>query len=236
MTSVGLDVIDHNRLIARRDDRLVAAVQAGTPGAFAELHATYSPRLYKTILAITKNPEDAEDALQETFMRVHLGLHAFEGRSSILSWLTRIAINSALMVLRRRRARAETSFDPQPDSREDTPAFEIKDSSPNPEQICDLRQRRVTMLHAILKLDTPLQAPIRMQMTKGSSMKEIGIVLNISQAAVKARLHRARLRLCAAPDLKTFRELMPERLKEHSRYDINRRFSIERATRMHLRQ
>ena len=187
---------------ARGGDQVVMAARAGTPGAFAELHATYSPRLYKTILAITRNPEDAEDALQETFLRVHLRLHTFQGRSGIYSWMTRIAINSALIILRRRRTRPETLFDPHPDSRAETLCFEIKDSAPNPEQICDLRQRKVRLLEAIHALEPLLQAPMRMQMTQGSSMKEIGRALNISEATVKTRLHRARRRLFSAHDLK----------------------------------
>ena len=68
----------------------------------------------------TRNPEDAEDALQETFLRAHLRLHTFEGRSRIYSWLTRIAINSALMILRRRRARPQTLLGSHPDPRADT--------------------------------------------------------------------------------------------------------------------
>ena len=91
---------------------IVLAAQAGSPGAFAELHAIYSRRLYKRVLSITRSREDAEDALQETFLRVHSAIHAFEGSSTIYSWLTRIAINSALIILRRRRARHEILFDP----------------------------------------------------------------------------------------------------------------------------
>jgi len=187
---------------ARRDDRIVTAAQGGVPLAFAGLYVTYSRRLYRTILAITRNPEDAEDALQETFLRVHLRLHTFEGRSEIYSWLTRIAINSALMIVRRRRARPETLFDPCSDSWEETPCFEIKDSYPTPEEICDWRQRKVRVLRAIRNLDPGLQAPIRMQITKGSSIQEISCELNLSQSAVKARLHRARRRLFFVQDVK----------------------------------
>lgn len=196
-------MINNTKEVAKRqDDQLVSAVQAGEPEDFAKLYATYSRRLYKTILAITRNPEDAEDALQETFLRAHLRLDTFEGRSSIYSWLTRIAINSALMILRKRRTRHETLFDPHPDARTDTLAFEIRDSVPDAEQICDLRQRKDKMLHAIGRLDGQLQAPIRMQVTLGWSVKEIGRALNISETAVKSRLHRARCRLLMGRDLK----------------------------------
>ena len=184
--------------VARRDNQLVTAAQAAVPGAFAELHATYSPCLHKTI-AMTL--EDAEDALQETFLRVHSGPHTFEGRSGIYSWLTRIALNSALMILRR-RASPETLSDPHPDSRADSPCFEVKDSSPVLEQICDFREPIVRVLHAIRNLDPQLQLPIRMQITLRASMKEIGRALNISEASVKTRLHRARRRLLTARDVK----------------------------------
>jgi RNA polymerase sigma-70 factor, ECF subfamily len=127
-----MNCTDHDVLIenidesaVRREDPLVTAIQAGMPEAFAQLHALYSLRLYRTIIAITKNPEDAQDALQETFLRAHLKLHTFEGRSSIYSWLTRIAINSALMILRKRPARSNV-LDPQADDRYETILFELR--------------------------------------------------------------------------------------------------------------
>lgn len=175
-----------------QDSEVVSAAQAGSCEAFSELHALYSRRLYKTIIAITKNPADAEDALQETFLRVYSAIHTFEGRSNIYSWLTRIAINSGLMILRRRRARAEMLFDPQSDAGGESFAFEIKDSALNPEQAYELQQRRVNLLHAIRNLKHHLRTPLQMQMTKGSPIREIGLALNLSEAAVKTRLHRAR--------------------------------------------
>jgi RNA polymerase sigma-70 factor (ECF subfamily) len=204
MNCVGQNAVVNNseKLAEQRDDQLVWAVRTDEPGAFAKLYATYSRRLYKTIFAITRNREDTEDALQETFLRAHLGLDTFEGRSSIYSWLTRIAINTALMVLRRRRARPETLFDPNPDAPTYALAFEIRDSAPDPERICDLGQREVKALHEIRRLDGQLQAPLRMRVTLGSSVKEISRALNISEAAVKSRLYRARRRLLMGRDLK----------------------------------
>jgi RNA polymerase sigma-70 factor, ECF subfamily len=181
-----------------RDNEIVAAAQAGSPEAFAELYAIYSPRLYRTILGITRSREDAEDALQDTFLRVCLAIHAFEGRASIYSWMTRIAINSAVLILRKRRVRAEILFDPQPDDRAEKLCLEIKDPAPDPEQICHLRQCRMRLQWAIRNLSVRLREPIRMRMAKESSVKEISRSLDISEAAVKARLHRARMRLSAA--------------------------------------
>ena len=96
------------RGLAAREVEMMIAPGTGSTTAFNELQKVYSSRLFKTILRITKNWEDAEDALQDTFLRAYLALHGFEGRSSVYSCLTRIAINSALMVLRRRRSRPET--------------------------------------------------------------------------------------------------------------------------------
>jgi len=189
-----LENIDESAV--RREDPLVTAIQAGMPEAFAQLHALYSLRLYRTIIAITKNPEDAQDALQETFLRAHLKLHTFEGRSSIYSWLTRIAINSALMILRKRPARSNV-LDPQADDRYETILFEAKDPAPNPEEAYALYEHQIKTLDAIRCLDPKLQAPIRMRMKDGWSVREICEALNISEAAAKSRLVRARKRLSA---------------------------------------
>ncbi len=196
-------VIDNpGELTQQQQVHAASAARTGTTGAIAELHATYSRRLYKTILAITRNPEDAEDALQETFLRAYLAFSTFEGRSTVFSWLTRIAVNSALMILRKRRARPEILFDPQPDIHAEAICIEIRDSAPNPEEIYEQSRRGATLLRRIRNLDPILRGPIQMRMTQESSLKEIGEALNISEAAVKARLHRARRRLLAALDLK----------------------------------
>jgi RNA polymerase sigma-70 factor (ECF subfamily) len=206
MNFIDRDLPIHNteESAVRRDKQLVRAAHAGLQGAFSEFNATYSSRLYSTIFAITRNPEDAECAPEDTFLRVHLGLRTFDGKCGIYIWLTRIAINSVLTIILH-LARPETLFASQSGSQEDTPSCEVKDSHPNPEEICEWRQRSVRVLHAIRRLDPPLQAPIRMQMTNGSSIEssieEIGRVVNISQAAVKARLHRARRRFFIARDV-----------------------------------
>src|SRR5215469_10970485 len=91
-----------NTYMGRGDAELLAALQAGSSAAFEELQKVYSNRLYRRILSITRNHADAEDALQDTFMRAFVGLDSFEGRSHLSTWSTRIAFNSALMVIRRR--------------------------------------------------------------------------------------------------------------------------------------
>jgi RNA polymerase sigma-70 factor (ECF subfamily) len=176
-------------------DEIVLAAQAGSAAAFGELYSTYSRRLFQTILSITRNPHDAEEALQETFLRAYLAITAFEGKSQIYTWLTRIAINTALMVLRRQRVRPEVLFDPQPDDRSETIFFEPMDSAPNPEESYDLHQRQLKILRALRRLRPHLREPIRMQVLNEWSIREISRALNISEAAVKSRIHRARQQL-----------------------------------------
>jgi RNA polymerase sigma-70 factor (ECF subfamily) len=180
---------------AQREEQLLSAAQAGSDNAFTELQNLYARRLYNTIVRITKNHEDAEDTLQDTFLHVYLALGSFEGRCSFYTWATRIAMNSALIVLRKRRARPEVPFDLPVGTVDDLRQFEVKDSSPNPEQICGERQQWVRMLRSIRSLQPKLQETIQIRMARECSMKEIAQALGISVACVKSRLYRARLQL-----------------------------------------
>jgi RNA polymerase sigma-70 factor (ECF subfamily) len=190
--------------VASRDNEslqvrnLVAAARSGSSAAFAELREIYARRVYRKLLIMTKNREDAEDALQDTFLRAYMALHTFEERSSFYTWVTRIAINSALMILRRRRSRPEVSFDSTSETEEAIFGFEFKDTGPSPEHICVHRQRYACTLRSIWKLQPRLRQVIEMQMTDNRSIKEIAQTLEISEAAVKSRLARARARLARA--------------------------------------
>lgn len=177
------------------DLEIIISAQGGSTSAFDELQRRYSSRLYRTILRIMKNREDAEDVLQETFLRAYMALDRFERRSSAYSWLTRIAINTSLMILRRRRARPEGSLLPSPEREDEYPQVEIKDTAPNPEESYELRQRNRILEEAIQKLGPMLRTPIEIQLCDEHSVKEIANILNASVAAVKARLYRARSHL-----------------------------------------
>jgi RNA polymerase sigma-70 factor, ECF subfamily len=178
---------------AGRETEVMAAAQAGSAAAFDELQRLYAPRLYRTVLRITRNREDAEDAVQDAFLRAYVALGYFEARSSVYAWLTRIAINSALMILRKRRSRHEAFFVSPLEGLDHDPPFEVADTALNPEQWCDLCQRSDLVLYAIGKLEPTLRAPIEIQMAGEYSMQEIADTLKLSVTAVKARLHRARV-------------------------------------------
>lgn len=181
--------------VAQRDMELVTAARGGSSSAFEELQNLYSRRLYKRIFSMTKNREDAEDALQDTFLRAYVALDSFEGRSNFSSWLTRIAINSALMTLRKRRSRAEVSFDLPSESEEQPASFDVPDIGLNPEQIYDQHQRCHRLLRRVNKLHPKLSSALSIWIKQECSMKELAGTLDVSLASVKARLHRARMRL-----------------------------------------
>jgi RNA polymerase sigma-70 factor, ECF subfamily len=187
---------------ARRDLELVAAARRGSHAAFEEIQNRYSRRLYHRIRSMTGNHEDAEDALQETFLRAYLALNAFEGRSQFGSWLTRIAINSALMVLRRRRVRSEVSLELQSTTSEAAASIDVPDAALDPEQVCDLRQTSDCVLHAMSKLNKTLRPAITTWIEQECSIKELAHTLGLPVPTVKARLHRARKKLSSAPRLK----------------------------------
>lgn len=189
-----------NQLLQSRS--LVAAARTGSSAAFAELREIYARRVYRTLLTMTKNREDAEDALQDTFLRAYMALHTFEERSSFYTWVTRIATNSALMILRRRRIRAEVSFD-SPSETEEGSGFEFKDSGPSPEHICVHRQGYACLRRSICNLQPRLRQVIEMKMTDKYSIREIAQTLEISEAAVKSRLARARTRLASTPAIRS---------------------------------
>jgi RNA polymerase sigma-70 factor, ECF subfamily len=185
-----------------RDEDLLFAARSGSHAAFAELQKTYSHRIYKRILSITRNREDAEDAVQDTFICAYLALRSFEGRSKFSTWLTRIAINSALTIVRKRRGRPEMLFGPQPPLEDDGISFDIRDSALNPEQLCDQKQRSYAIRRAIERLDPKSRTALRLSVSQELSVKEIAQNLGVSVASVKARLQRAKKRLSGFPEFR----------------------------------
>jgi RNA polymerase sigma-70 factor, ECF subfamily len=178
-----------------REAELVLAAQEGSKEAFEELRKLHCKRLYATVISMTRSREDTEDVLQDTFFRAYVALKTFEGRSKFGSWLTRIAINSALMTMRKRRRRSEVLVDQLGKSEDEPFALDIRDSRLNPEQLYDQRQRCSRMLRALKTLDPKLQAPIQMRTFNECTIKEVALNLGVSLATAKTRLHRGRRRL-----------------------------------------
>ena len=179
---------------AMDDDLLVAAAQAGQDWAFAELCTRNSKRVFNTIYSVTKNREDAEDALQDSTLRAFLHLKQFDGRSSFATWFTRIGINSALMILRKKRIRLETSMDATAEG-ETWQIWQIADYSADPEEHYVGRERSMHLKRAICRLPSALRSVIELGQMEGHSMKQIADNIGISIPATKSRLARAKVAL-----------------------------------------
>jgi RNA polymerase sigma-70 factor (ECF subfamily) len=173
------------------DEALVGAAKRGDHPSFAELWTRHSNRAFKMVYRITGNRDDAEDAIQDAWMKAYMHLNAFDGRAKFSTWLTRIAINSALMTLRKKRAHPETSMDWSADG-ETWQQWEITDKRANIEDHYARKETRRHLRRAIHRLRPALRNIIEIQQSYDSSVKEIAEVAGISVAAAKSRLLRAR--------------------------------------------
>ena len=190
--------------IAREDEHLlVAAAKKGDAAAFEELVSRYESKIFRLTMNITRNREDAEDALQDCFLSGLLHLNDFDGRSQLSTWLTRIAINAALMKLRRNRYSKEVSMEFVDEEGKERPRFQLIDSALNPEDTF-VEQERAKMLHEALGgLRPRVRAAIEICQLQECSVRETARKLGISTAAAKGRLFHARVALRKACSHKT---------------------------------
>jgi RNA polymerase sigma factor (sigma-70 family) len=193
------DVVKHGidlqvELHTMSDEGLIAAAQSGQEWAFVELCRRSAKRAFSTIYSVTKNREDAEDALQDSMLRAFQHLRQFDGRSSFATWFTRIGINSALMILRRKRIRPETPMDVTAEE-ESWRHWQISGYATDPEKHYAARERSRHLKLAICQLPGSLRAVIEQGQMKGHSTKQIADRMGISVPATKSRLARARVAL-----------------------------------------
>ena len=187
------------------EKRLVAAAKYGQSVAFDVLCERYAPRIMRALYRITKNREDAEDALQDSFLSAFVHISEFDGRSAFSTWLTRIAINSALMILRKKRTSHEVSLDGCGDADEKSASWEMPDHAPNPEKRYAQSERENILRGAISTLRPTIRKVIELQQLQERSMKETAQIIGISVPAAKARLFHAKVALRKAPRLKSIR-------------------------------
>jgi RNA polymerase sigma-70 factor, ECF subfamily len=177
---------------------LVSMAKLGDSDAFVELSRLHANRLLRTIYQITRNWHDAEDALQDATLRAFSHLKDFQEKSSFYTWLTRIAINSALMILRKRRGCYEIPFDGIDDSGDSYERWEPRSPAENPESRLARQEREELLRDAILRLPQVLREAVELRQAMGYSTREIAQALGISVPAVKSRLSRARVTLRTA--------------------------------------
>ncbi|MCS6954333.1 MAG: RNA polymerase sigma factor [Bryobacterales bacterium] len=174
---------------------IVARARAGDPQAFAELVERYERQIYRLARHITHNDEDAEDVLQETFLKAYENLPGFQGQSKFYTWLVRIAVNEALMKLRKRRSSKVVSLDETFDTGEETVAREIAVWEDHPEEQYSREELRRILEEAIDSLPPLYRTVFVLRDVDELSTEETAGVLGISIPAVKSRLLRARLQL-----------------------------------------
>jgi RNA polymerase sigma-70 factor (ECF subfamily) len=177
------------------DTELLARLKAGDQSAYAQLVESNASPIYRLALRMMGNQEDAEDVLQETFLSAFKSIDRFEGRSSLSTWLYRIASNAALMRLRRNEP-DQVSVD-EPVERDDGELMprQFFDFCCLPEDDFLRDEAREQMNRAIDELPSTLRGVFVLRDVEGFSTAETAEALNLSESAVKSRLMRARLKL-----------------------------------------
>jgi RNA polymerase sigma-70 factor, ECF subfamily len=180
------------RETAPSDEVLVSMAKSGDADAFVELSKRHAGKVFQATYRITRNRQDAEDALQDSFLKAFIHIQNFEQRSSFSTWLTRIAINSALMSLRKKRGCYEIPIDHPSQHDGNIPQWEFESPTEDPESHYVRREREKLLREAILQLPPVFRDVIELRGEKECSAREIAKALGISVAAVKSRLSRAK--------------------------------------------
>jgi RNA polymerase sigma-70 factor (ECF subfamily) len=200
MSTQALDGADHqidqwavdSAIRQDSDVRLLAAAKSGDSAAFGQLFNRYKQRIFHLARRVMRSHEDAEDVVQEAFQLAYVHRHDFNGDARFSTWLSRIAINVALMKLRKKARKVEISIEEPSKSDEMSFREAVPDLALNPEQDC-LRQERTRIVREALAELTPnARRVLELYELEGRSMKEIAEGMGISVAAVKARLFHAR--------------------------------------------
>ncbi len=171
------------------------ALRQGDRDEFARLVDVYSNRIYRLGLKMLADPQDAEDVLQNTFLKALQSLANFEGRSSLSTWLYRIAVNEALMLLRKQRPETPVPGDQDSDDDENYSPVQFVDWCCLPEDELLSSEAKARLDNAIQKLPENLRVVFILRDIEGLSIRETSEALGLTETAVKTRLLRARLNL-----------------------------------------
>lgn len=178
-----------------QDLALVHACNSGDAAAFEELVKRYDSKLFRIAQHITHNREDAQDAVQDAFLKAFRKLTQFRENSQFSTWLIRITVNESLMKLRKQRSGREVSIDEDFQSEDHTGTFELTDWAPNPEELYKAFELRNILRSELQELSPGFRVVFVLRDIEGLSTEETAEVLELTPVAVKARLWRARVRL-----------------------------------------
>ena len=179
---------------AGNDVALVHAAKQGDMAAFDELVHRHTPMIFRVVMHITNSREDAEDIVQEAFLKAFQHMQHFEERSRFSTWLTRIAVNAALMKIRSLRRVTAISLDQEADEG-GTLADKVADWKPNPEQLYGTTELREILRQALASLPHAYRVVFFLRDVEGLSIEDTAEMLGLSVSNVKARLFRARIKL-----------------------------------------
>jgi RNA polymerase sigma-70 factor (ECF subfamily) len=190
------------------DSVLVERVREGDREAFNELVDRHARKIFRLARHITKNEDDASDVLQDAFLKAYTRIDQFHGDSKFYTWLVRIAVNEALMRLRKRRGDKTVSLDQDVETEDGAMRREVADDGEDPEEAFGREETRVILERAIDSLADTYRSVFVLRDVEGLSTEEAAEMLDLSISAVKSRLLRARLQL---------REKLRRRFKENGR-------------------
>ena len=193
------------------EEELVAAAKGGEEGAFETLFNRHQRGIFALAFRYTRVREDAEDIVQQTFQKAFLHLQKFEGKSSLSTWLARIAINQALMLLRSRRRLREVLIDDSSGDEEATFAREPVDASPDPEASYLQREKTQILSAAMRQLRPRMRKAIELRELGELSNRDTAAHLGVSIGTVKARVFHARRKLAKA----LRRQMRPRRVSRN---------------------
>jgi RNA polymerase sigma-70 factor (ECF subfamily) len=176
------------------DHAVVTAAKRGDTHAFEKLMLRHKRKVFAIALRITKNREDAEDVMQESFHKAFLHLGGFQETSQFCTWLTRITCNEAYMLLRRRR-RVPEVLPLTPDGNVTFVPEAFVDQNPNPEESCRRREHSELLTNAINRLGPTIRKTMWLRMVEELSVEETAQLLETSVSAVKSRVCRGRREL-----------------------------------------
>ncbi len=174
---------------------LVQAARTGDVSAFEQLVRRYDRKIFRLAHHITQNREDAEDVLQESFLKAYQNLAGFQGNSKFYTWLVRIAVNESLMKLRKRRTDRTVSLDEEVETEDGSMPREVPDWGPSPEQLYGREELNGILVRTIGGLPASFRTVFVLRDVEGLSTEETAEALALSVPAVKSRLLRARLQL-----------------------------------------
>ena len=188
-------MVDSTQSVALDDLELAAQAKQGDRSAFTELVNRYARNIFRLARHITKNDQDAEDVLQETFLKAYSRLEQFHGDSKFYTWLVRIGVNESLMKIRRRKDGKFVALDQELDTGEGTFVKELPAEVENPEEHYGREEIREALASAIDGLADTYKTVFVLRDVDGLSTEETAQALELSVSAVKSRLLRARLQM-----------------------------------------